>query len=280
MEPPNLCDEASHVCGRVSNEVNDGIEPRIGRCELPGTEMHVDVHLIVHCRVIANLNEAAAADAMPSFQHGIPRCGHYVERSHGTLFDRKEFRVRQGILHDRHPYRARARSAAHRALPTATQPTTAVPAEDQRQIRSSVRHDGAVSKRRPSPGSVIQVPLPDGRFAYARVYRDATVCFYRYATRLPGEPPLGLRDFAFCVGVYDDVVASWEVVGVDSFSPDEDNGWPPASGVKDPISGSWRIYHRGAMRAATEDEARDLEPAAVWDEHHLLPRLAEGLSES
>jgi hypothetical protein len=149
-----------------------------------------------------------------------------------------------------------------------------------RQIRSSVRHYGAVSKRRPSPGPVIQVPLPDGRYAYGRVYRDATVCFYRCATRLPGEPPLGLRDFAFCVGVYDDVIASWEVVGVDGFSPDEDNGWPPASGVKDPISGSWQIYHRGAMRAAGEDEARDLEPAAVWDERHLLPRLAKGLFES
>jgi len=137
-----------------------------------------------------------------------------------------------------------------------------------------------VSKRRPPPGSVIQVPLPDGRFAYGRVYRDAAVCFYRYATTLPGEPPIGLRNFAFCVGVYDDVVASWEVVGVDGFSPEEDNGWPPASGVRDPISGAWRVYHRGAMRAATEDEARDLEPAAVWDEGHLLPRLAEGLSES
>jgi len=143
-----------------------------------------------------------------------------------------------------------------------------------------VRHYGAVSKRRPPPGSVIQVPLPDGRFAYGRVYRDAAVCFYRYATTLPGEPPIGLRNFAFCVGVYDDVVASWEVVGVDGFSPEEDNGWPPASGVRDPISGAWRVYHRGAMRAATEDEARDLEPAAVWDEGHLLPRLAEGLSES
>jgi hypothetical protein len=111
------------------------------------------------------------------------------------------------------------------------------------------------------------------------VYRDATLCFYRHVTRLPGEPPIGLRDFAFCVGVYDDVVTSWEVVGVDSFSPDEDSGWPPPSGVNDLISGAWRIYHHGAMRAATEDEARDLEPAAVWDEHHLLPRLAEELPE-
>ncbi len=40
------------------------------------------------------------------------------------------------------------------------------------------------------------------------------------------------------------------------------------------------FYRRGAMRAATEGEARDLEPAAVWDELHLLPRLAEGLPES
>lgn len=42
-----------------------------------------------------------------SFQHGIPRRGHYVERSRDTLSDLNELRVRQGIVHDRHSCQSR-----------------------------------------------------------------------------------------------------------------------------------------------------------------------------
>ncbi len=124
----------------------------------------------------------------------------------------------------------------------------------------------------------MQVPLSDGRFAYGRVYRDASIAFYRKASPGPGHPPLGDRDFAFCVGVYRDVVLRWERVGRDPFTEDEDEGWPPPSAIQDVISGEWRIYHRGEMRAATADEAEGLEPAAVWDGQHVLPRLAENVS--
>ncbi|MFC8597339.1 Imm26 family immunity protein [Isoptericola sp. NPDC057191] len=31
----------------------------------------------------------------------------------------------------------------------------------------------------PEPGTVIQIALPDGRYAYGRVLRDASVAFYR-----------------------------------------------------------------------------------------------------
>jgi hypothetical protein len=124
----------------------------------------------------------------------------------------------------------------------------------------------------------LQVPLPDGRFAYGRVYRDAAVAFYRKASPGPGQPPLGDREFAFCVGVYRDVVLRWERGGLDPFTEDEDEGWPPPSAIHDVISGEWRLYHRGEMRPATADEAEGLEPAAVWDEQHLLPKLAENVS--
>jgi len=105
------------------------------------------------------------------------------------------------------------------------------------------------------------------------VHRDATVAFYRKASMQPGQPPIGSRDFAFCVGIYRDVVLRWERVGLDPFTEEEGDGWPPPNAVHDPISSEWRVYHRGEMRAATADEAATLEPAAVWDEQHVLPRL-------
>ena len=125
---------------------------------------------------------------------------------------------------------------------------------------------------------MVQIPLPDGRFAYGRVYGDATVCFYRRTSMEPGQPPIGSRDFAFCVGVYEDVLARWERVGADPFDSDTET-WPPPTAILDPISGSWSIYERGAIRPADAADAESLERAAVWDEHHLLPRLAETLSE-
>ena len=122
------------------------------------------------------------------------------------------------------------------------------------------------------------MPLPDGRFAYGRVYRDATVCFYRRGSVTPGLPPIGSRDFAFCVGVYDDVVASWERVGSDPFDSHE-LAWPPASSIQDPITGRWSVYERGAIRPADGNQAESLEPAAAWDEHHLIPRLGESIDD-
>lgn len=89
---------------------------------------------------------------------------------------------------------------------------------------------------------------------------------------------MGSQDFVFCAGVYDDVVARWERVGTDPFESD-DAAWPPPSSIRDPITGRWSIYEYGNIRQAEAAEAESLEPAAVWDEHHLLPRLADSLSE-
>ncbi len=124
----------------------------------------------------------------------------------------------------------------------------------------------------------MQVGLPDGRFAYGRVYRDASVAFYRTATEGPSQPPVGSRDFAFCVGVYRDVVLRWERVGSDPFTEAEGDGWPPPTSICDPITGAWKVYRHGEIRPATAAEAAGREPAAVWDEQHLLPRLSEAVA--
>ena len=131
-----------------------------------------------------------------------------------------------------------------------------------------------MSHRRPEIGDVIQLTLPNGRQAYGRILRDASVAFYRKTTTHPSLRPTGSRDYQFVVGVYADVLNSDDVSIVahdPSHAPEDD--WPPPYCVRDPISGAMRIYHHGHMRAATPEECKGLEPAAVWDFPHLIDRL-------
>jgi hypothetical protein len=128
--------------------------------------------------------------------------------------------------------------------------------------------------RRPGPGTVIEIALPDGRYAYGRVYRDAALAIYRQTSDEPGLPPIGSRDFRFVVGVYDDAFRSplVRVVGRDDFGQTED-GWPPTASVRDPITGAYRTYDHGAMRPASAAEASHIEPAAVWAIEHIVARI-------
>jgi len=91
-----------------------------------------------------------------------------------------------------------------------------------------------------------------------------------------GEPPIGSRDFAFIVGVYEDVVAACPVVGRDPLYDGED-GWPPPYRVTDPITDRISIYERGETRPVEGEDTESLEPAAVWDLQHVVERLT-GLS--
>jgi hypothetical protein len=127
-----------------------------------------------------------------------------------------------------------------------------------------------VNGERPTVGDVVQFTMPNGRYAYGRVLRDAGVAFYRETSAEPGQPPIGSRDYQFVVGVYHDVLRSERVpvVGRDpSHGPEDD--WPPPQRI-----GATRIYHHGHVRAATAEECEGLERAAVWDYHHLIDRLA------
>ncbi len=121
---------------------------------------------------------------------------------------------------------------------------------------------------------MIQIELPTGRYAYGRVLRDASVAVYETTADDPARPPIGSRAYTFVVGVYEDVLKSpsCPVVGHDP-SRDPDDDWPPPFCVRDPLTGARQVYHRGAMREGAIDECEGLEPAAVWDLHHLVDRI-------
>jgi Immunity protein 26 len=129
-------------------------------------------------------------------------------------------------------------------------------------------------RTKPPVGTVLQIALPNGYYAYGRVLRDASIAIYDALTSEPQHPPIGSRAYRFVVGVYDDVLRSDDVaiVGRDPGLSEADD-WPPPYCVRDPISGATKIYHHGSMRPATAEECNDLEPAAVWDLPHIIDRL-------
>ena len=136
-----------------------------------------------------------------------------------------------------------------------------------------------MSKRKARPGDVCQLALGDGRFAYGRVLKDASIAVYRSVSGRPNAPPIGEREFLFTVGVYDDIPgsAAVPVVGHDVFSS-EDEAWPPPYKVVDAISGQTRIYERGEIREVVDPvEASELEKASVWDLRHILERIQKEL---
>jgi len=125
---------------------------------------------------------------------------------------------------------------------------------------------------KPRVGDVVEIALPDGRYAYGRVLKDASVAIYDTVSDLPRQAPVGSRGFQFVVGVYQDVLKHLPVVAHDA-SRDADDEWPPPFRVTDVLTGSNSIYHRGEMRPAASGEAGDLEPAGVWDLGQIVDRI-------
>ncbi len=123
-------------------------------------------------------------------------------------------------------------------------------------------------------GDVFQITLPNGKYAYARIYKDASVGIYQQLISEPSRPPIGSRDFLFHVGLYRPVLSSgeWPIVGHDKFESSESK-WSPPCFIKDEISGEYEIYHQGEIRKSSPEECKGLEEAAVWYSPHIINRI-------
>src|ERR1700752_2197022 len=132
------------------------------------------------------------------------------------------------------------------------------------------------SRVKPRVGDIFQIELPDGRFAYGKVFRDACVGIYHRIFDAPTYPRID-SSFAFVVGLYDDILKSgmWPIVGNEPFNSSDDE-WPPPMQIKDIISGVYSLYHKGQIRSATEVECESLETAAVWEADLVIDRIMGG----
>lgn len=127
--------------------------------------------------------------------------------------------------------------------------------------------------KKPSLGDIYCIPLPNGKFAFGRIYRDACIAIYKQISDSPDDIPLR-EEYQFIVGVYEDVLKSgrWKKVSSRPFKNALES-WPPPMCVIDSITGNYSIYYRGEFRPSTSDECSKIEAAAVWEAEHIIDRI-------
>ena len=122
-------------------------------------------------------------------------------------------------------------------------------------------------------GDIFSIPLPNGMYAFGRLYKEYTLAIYKEKSKYNNKIPEN-KKYDFFVGVYSDILTNgkWTVIGNIPFAHDDD-AWRPPTYVKDILNGKYSIYERGIIRSATKHECNGLELTATWDEHHLIERL-------
>lgn len=122
-------------------------------------------------------------------------------------------------------------------------------------------------------GDVYAIPLPNGKFAFGKTFKDACIAIYKQLSDTLIDTPK-TEDYQFTVGVYKDVLQSgqWSIVDSRPFKND-DEAWPPPMCVIDSISGEYSIYYKGEMRTSNKSECEGLEVAAVWEAQHIIDRI-------
>ncbi|MFI8685750.1 Imm26 family immunity protein [Rossellomorea sp. NPDC077527] len=128
-------------------------------------------------------------------------------------------------------------------------------------------------RKRIKIGDVYAIPLPDGKYAFGRIFKDGGIGIYKYIGDSMDDIPKG-EEYQFIVGVYEYVLKSgdWTIVENRPFKRD-DEAYPPPSSIIDSTTGEYSIYHKGEIRSATKSECEGLEVTAVWADNHIIDRI-------
>lgn len=104
-------------------------------------------------------------------------------------------------------------------------------------------------------GSIIAIPLPDGMFAFAKVFNDLDFGVYSLISeKMEPIDKIVKHEIVFFQSATDSAVISgeWPIVGEEPF-PDEESAWgpPKAAGT---LPSSPMLYHKGEMKSARIEE--------------------------
>lgn len=125
--------------------------------------------------------------------------------------------------------------------------------------------------RRKKVGDIYAIPLPNGRYAFARLLRDLNVGIYDHLGESANDIP-ETDDYRFIVGVYKFAINEWQFVMHRPFSCDEDE-YPPPRCVVDIISKQYYLYDKGVMTLSDKETCGGLERVAAWDNAQLIDRI-------
>ena len=129
-------------------------------------------------------------------------------------------------------------------------------------------------RRRWKAGSVVEVPLGDGRHTYAWLRKDPLISVLD-ARSMEDLAPAGIvaRPVLFSVWVMGRALALWPEVGTIELPGELER--IPEFVKRDLISGKITVYFDGRERPATTAEAESLEVAAVWEPEHVADRARD-----
>lgn len=128
-------------------------------------------------------------------------------------------------------------------------------------------------KKKLKLGDIYEIPLPNGKNTYGRLYKETTLGIYKELYNSVNELPKD-EEYQFFVAVYKDLLHDgvWKVVGNRKFQ-NEEEAWAPPQCMVDAITKVGSIIYKGIVSKCTYDECKDLKLAAVWDRHHVIDQL-------
>lgn len=122
--------------------------------------------------------------------------------------------------------------------------------------------------------NVYAIPLPDGRYAYGRQYKEPMLGISKFKSDEIVKNP-DFSEIDFIVGVYQDVLTcgDWPIVCNYPFE-NEEEAWGVPTYIQDMLKPDrFEIYYKGKIRKTTKKECIGLERCAVWDSNHIIDRI-------
>lgn len=121
------------------------------------------------------------------------------------------------------------------------------------------------------------VPLSGGRYAFAWALPSPLVAFFDYQSpALVAAEEVVKKPIAFRVWVMHNAVSDGEWAVIGNVAAPAPLLVPPLFFKQDPLNGTLSTTHDGSDQvAATLEQVRGLERAAVWEKKHIVDRLED-----
>ncbi|GAA3970749.1 immunity 26/phosphotriesterase HocA family protein [Allohahella marinimesophila] len=125
-------------------------------------------------------------------------------------------------------------------------------------------------------GDIVKIELEDKSYCFGRVLREPLMAFYDLKTpSIPDVEHILHRPILFKLAVMNSAVTSgrWKVIANSQL--EEELTHPVSFFKQDPITKAVCLYVDDKEIAASKEECKNLERAAVWSAEHVEDRLRD-----